>query len=112
MPLLSRLRVTTPQISYNITYTAFASLASKSDSLTLRDVFLKMLMCTRGITGDKALELQQCWKTPRAFFEALEGCGGKQEREAMLEARVGGKYGRKKIGKVVCGKVGETWGER
>ena len=70
-----------------------------------------MLMCTRGITGDKALEIQQCWKTPRAFFEALENCGGKKERETMLETRVGGKLGRKKIGKVVCGKVAEIWGE-
>lgn len=103
--------MTTPQTSYNITYTAFAALASKSDSLTLRDVFLKMLMCTRGITGDKALEIQRCWKTPRAFFEALERCEGKKEREAMLEARVGGKVGRKKVGKVVCGKVAEIWGE-
>ena len=32
-----------------ITYEAQASLASKSATLTLRDVWLKMLMCTRGI---------------------------------------------------------------
>lgn len=110
-PLLGHLGRTTPHISHNITYAAFASLASKSDSLTLRDVFLKMLMCTRGITGDKAIELQKCWKTPRAFIEALEGCGGKKEREEILDVRLGGRFGRKKIGKTICGKVADIWGE-
>lgn len=70
-----------------------------------------MLMCTRGVTGEKALELQKCWKTPRAFIEALEGCGGKREREEMLDARVEGKLGRKKIGKTICGKIADIWGE-
>ncbi|MCJ1463592.1 Crossover junction endonuclease mus81 [Pseudocyphellaria aurata] len=111
IPLLSHLGRTTPNISHNITYAAFASLASKSDSLTLRDVFLKMLMCTRGVTGEKALEVQKCWKTPREFIEALEGCGGKKEREVMLDARLGGKVGRKKIGKTISGKIAEIWGE-
>lgn len=70
-----------------------------------------MLMCTRGITGDKALELQKIWKTPRALFEALEACGGKKEREDMLNARLGRNLRRKKIGKTVCAKVAEIWGD-
>ena len=111
MPLLGHLSINTPHISHNITYAAFASLASKSDSLTLRDVFLKMLMCTRGMTGDKAIELQKCWKTPRVFIEALEGCAGKKEREELLDVRLGGKVGRKKIGKTICAKVADIWGE-
>lgn len=70
-----------------------------------------MLMCTRGVTGDKALEIQKHWTTPRAFVEALEGCGGSKGREALLENKLGGKVGRKKLGKVICAKVADIWGE-
>ena len=61
LPLLDHLRIDPAHKGreYNITFPAFASLASKSDTLTLRDVYLKMLMCTRGISGDKALAIQK-----------------------------------------------------
>lgn len=70
-----------------------------------------MLMRTRGITGDKALEIQKIWTTPRGFIEALEKCGDKKGRDEMLEVGLGGKMGRKKIGKAVAATVAEVWGE-
>ncbi|KAG7009579.1 crossover junction endonuclease [Physcia stellaris] len=76
LPFVTHLRATQPGTSYNVTYPAFKSLASKSDTTTLRDVYLKMLMCTRGLSGEKAIEVQKCWGTPRALIEALEGEGG------------------------------------
>lgn len=70
-----------------------------------------MLMCTRGITGDKALEIQKTWATPREFIEALEKCGDKKGRDELLEVELGGKMGRKKIGKAVAAKLAQVWGE-
>ena len=76
-----------------------------------------MLMCTRGITGDKALEIQKHWKTPREFIEALqrEGEGGGEEgrkrRAEMVWKVAGSLVGRRKIGKAVSAKVAEVWGE-
>ncbi|MCJ1386291.1 Crossover junction endonuclease mus81 [Xylographa soralifera] len=119
LPLLSSL-----PIPHNITYDSFASLVSKSDSLTVRDIFLKMLMCTRGITGDKAMEIQKHWQTPTAFVEALEGCGRGDDlgvvmnaearakrREELVWKVAGGFVGPRKIGKAVSAKVAEIWGE-
>lgn len=113
LPLLTHLRTHPLYLdkSYHITYPSFASLTSKSDTLTLRDVFLKMLMCTRGISGDKALAIQKYWGTPRAFIEAFEGCGSRKEREAMIETRLGGVVGRAKIKGVLGAKVAGVWGE-
>ncbi|CAF9923474.1 MAG: Crossover junction endonuclease mus81 [Alectoria fallacina] len=113
LPLLSHLRTHPSHVdkSYHITYPSFASLSSKSDTLTLRDVFLKMLMCTRGISGDKALAIQKHWGTPRAFIEAFEGCTAQKEREAMIETRLGGMVGRAKIKSVLGAKVAGFWGE-
>lgn len=113
LPLLSHLRThpSHSDKSYHITYPSFASLASKSDTLTLRDVFLKMLMCTRGISGDKALAIQKHWGTPRAFIEAFERCGSPKERETMIETKLGGLVGRAKIKGVLGAKVAGVWGE-
>ncbi|KAI9879377.1 MAG: Crossover junction endonuclease mus81 [Pleopsidium flavum] len=109
LPLLSHLRTTQPLTSYQITYSAFASLASKSETLTLRDIFLKMLMCTRGITGDKALEIQKHWKTPREFVEAFERCETERLRKELLLEKMGGLVGRKKVGKALSAKVADVW---
>lgn len=113
LPLLTHLRTHPSHVdkSYHITYPSFASLSSKSDTLTLRDVFLKMLMCTRGISGDKALAIQKHWGTPRAFIEAFEGCGSQKEREAVIETKLGGMVGRAKIKGVLGAKVAGVWGE-
>ena len=113
LPLLTHLRTHLSHMdkSYHITYPSFASLSSKSDTLTLRDVFLKMLMCTRGISGDKALAVQKYWATPRALIEAFEGCAGVKEREAMIETRLGGTIGRAKVKGVLGAKVAGVWGE-
>ena len=113
LPLLTHLRTHPSHIdrSYHITYPSFASLSSKSDTLTLRDVFLKMLMCTRGISGDKALAIQKHWSTPTAFLEAFERCGSRKEREAMIETRLGAMVGRAKIKGVLGAKVAGVWGE-
>ena len=113
LPLLSHLRTHPSHVdkSYHITYPSFALLSSKSDTLTLRDVFLKMLMCTRGISGDKALAIQKHWGTPRAFIDAFEACATQKEREAMIETRLGGTVGRAKIKGVLGAKVAGVWGE-
>ena len=71
-PLMQHLRKTQPNREYNITFDAFDALSSKSQNLTLKDIFLKMLMRTRGVTASKAIEIQKRWATPRAFLEAFE----------------------------------------
>ena len=113
LPLLSHLRTHPSHVdkSYHNTYPSFASLSSKSDTRTVRDIFLKMLMCTRGISGDKALAIQKNWGTPRAFIEAFEGCATQKEREAMIDCRLGGIVGRGKIKGVLGAKVTGVWGE-
>lgn len=114
LPLVTFLRTKEPGTDYHITYEAFASLASKSESLTLRDVFLKMLMCTKGVTGEKALEIQKRWKTPRAFIEAYERCGagedGKRKKVDMVSNAMAHFVGKKKISKPVSMKIAEVWG--
>jgi crossover junction endonuclease MUS81 len=76
--------------------------------MSLRDVFLKMLMCTRGVTGDKALEIQKKWKTPYAFVEAFEKLDG-SAKERMISDQLGNMIPRKKVTPVLSAKIAEVW---
>lgn len=114
LPLLTDLRVREPCSDYYISYPAFASLVSKSDMLTLRDLFLKMLMCTRGVTGEKAIEIERLWRTPCEFVEAFDRCGsgeeGRKKRRELVSNQLGNKVKSKQVGKALSMKIAEVWG--
>lgn len=114
LPLLNHLRAKEPASDYYISYPAFASLASKSEMLTLRDLYLKMLMCTRGVTGEKAIQIQKIWNTPYDFVRAFENCGsaedGKKRKREMVFTQLGNKVKSKQIGKALSAKIAEAWG--
>jgi crossover junction endonuclease MUS81 len=119
LPLIAHLAKTQPTTDYHITYDAFASISSKSGSLTLRDVYIRMLMCTRGLTGEKAVEMQKRWETPKALITALQevegraggGEPGKKWKAEMVVNEMGALVARKKIQKAVSAKIAEVWGE-
>ncbi|KAL8867602.1 MAG: hypothetical protein Q9174_005556, partial [Haloplaca sp. 1 TL-2023] len=110
LPLLTHLSSTQPKTPHHITYASFSSLSSKTGTRTLRDVFLQMLMTTRGLTADKAIAIQNIWTTPRAFVEAYKSCATDKEREGMVERRLLGEQGRGKVGKQLSKILGEVWG--
>ncbi|KAI0199136.1 crossover junction endonuclease MUS81 [Astrocystis sublimbata] len=115
LPLLEHLREKEPTMGHYISYPAFASMASKSDMMTLRDVYLKMLMCTKQVTGEKALEIQKRWKTPYDFVKAYEklaaGEEGKRWKQDMVFAQMGNMVGRKKIARTLSRKIAEVWSD-
>lgn len=110
LTILDNLRSQDPSMTYGVSFVTFSALTSKSDILTLRDVFLKMLMCIRGVTGEKALEIQQIWPTPRHLIEAYMALEPK-ERETMIATRMADVVGRKKVTKELSKRIAEIWGE-
>ncbi|KAK8095494.1 hypothetical protein PG999_013516 [Apiospora kogelbergensis] len=116
LPLLEHLREKEPGMDHYVSYPAFASLVSKSDTMTLRDVYLKMLMCTRGVTGEKAIEIQKRWKTPHEFVKAFEKCGGtgdvgKKRRQQLVAGEMGNLFRQKKIAGALSQKIAGVWGD-
>ncbi|KAH8695500.1 putative DNA repair protein Mus81 [Talaromyces proteolyticus] len=122
LTIIRKLRAEDPceNTTYGVTFSSFCALTSKSDILTLRDLFLKMLMCTRGISGDKALEIQRHWHTPREFIEALEtaereatirGDNAMKAMEKMITDKMGSLIPKRKVAGVLAKKVAEIWGE-
>lgn len=115
LPLLQHLRESNPSEGHYITYPAFASLASKSETMTLGGLHLKMLMTTKGVTGERALEIQKIWKTPYDLVKAYEACGstdaGKKRKRELVSSQMANLVGRKKITKALSQKIAEVWGD-
>lgn len=99
--------------TYSLTYSTFATLSSKTDNLTLRDVFLKMLLCTKGLSAEKALAVQRIWNTPRALIEALETCETEKQRDGLLAREMDRVVvvGRARVKGALSQKVARIWGE-
>lgn len=115
LPLVKHLREKDPSTNHYVSYDAFKSLASKSEMMTLRDVYLKFLMCARGVTGEKALAIQKKWNTPREFIEAFEDLGsdeaGKKRKFDMVFNELGNQPGGKKMTKALSQKIATIWAD-
>lgn len=98
-----------PEKQFNINYPTFSTLVSKSANLNLRDVYLKMLMCVRGISLEKALQIQKIYPTPIELVEAYERCASEDEMKEMIMKQFANAPGRKKVGPAISAKVAEVW---
>lgn len=107
--VMDHARKTSPGTLYGMTFSVFAAMCDKSESMTLRDVYLRMLMCTRGVTGEKAVEIQKIWPTPRAFLEAYHGTSDVARRDNMVSDRLGQAIPRKKVARTLSAKIAEVW---
>jgi len=107
--LRQHLKTAYPDKEFYLSYDTFSSLVNKSGSTTLRDLFLKMLMCVRGISAEKALEIQRSFATPAALVEAFVKCHDDKERDEMVLKACQDAIGRRNIGGVVSKKVKEVW---
>lgn len=107
--VMDHARKTSPGTVYGMTFSVFAAMCDKSESMTLRDVYLRMLMCTRGVTGEKAVEIQKIWPTPRAFLDAYHGTSDAARRDNMISDRLGQAIPRKKVAKTLSAKIAEVW---
>lgn len=110
LDLLDGLRAKDPSVTYGVSFSTFSALTSKSDVLSLRDIFLKMLMCIRGLTGERAMEIQRLWPTPRHLLEAYMALDPSQ-RETLMSDKLHSVVRRKAFSKVLSKKIAEIWGE-
>jgi crossover junction endonuclease MUS81 len=97
-----------PGVYHCIHYQDFAAIVSKSASLTVGDLFLKMLMTIKGISAEKAMEIQKHFPTMIDLVRTLESVEDESEGK-MIVANQCSKYGRRKIGNVLSGKVYEVF---
>jgi crossover junction endonuclease MUS81 len=66
-----------------------------------------MLMSIKGISADKAIEIQKHFPTMIELVRSLEGMS--EEEGKLIFAKRCSKYGRGKIGNVLSGKIYEVF---
>lgn len=109
LSMMEGLRKSNPRSTVGITLPAFEALCDKNQAMTLRDVYLKILLCIRGVTADQAIEIQKLWPTPIALIEAYERCPTPQARDNMISDRLSNAIPRKKVAKGLSAKIAAVW---
>ncbi|RVD80394.1 uncharacterized protein DFL_008291 [Arthrobotrys flagrans] len=111
--LKKHLKEKEPHRDYFLSYSTLAAMVSKSKTSTIRDVFLKMLMSTKGVSGEKALEILRHFKTPRELLEKYERSSEIVGRPMMMGVvDVATCVDRKKIKRALSEKIWEVWGKK
>jgi crossover junction endonuclease MUS81 len=93
-------------IPHLVTYSSYCKLNSKSKNITLRDLFITMLMTTRGITAQKALDITRFYSTPSKLLEAYNALDYDEHRKLMIDHVL---EPNNRIGAMTSTRLWEAW---
>lgn len=88
----------------------FQDLLNKSDLVTVKDLFIKMLMTIKGVSLEKLVMIQRKFPTPKSLITAYAGCDSLKAKELLLLTSSSNELGSKKIGPALSKKIYENWG--
>ncbi|EEB06018.1 Holliday junction resolvase subunit Mus81 [Schizosaccharomyces japonicus yFS275] len=106
--LHERMQIHTLGQRHHLSYHSFASVMSKTSTMTVGDVFLRMLMTIRGVSPEKAMQIQQLYPTMISLVEAYERLKSHSEREALLSTQCKS-FGRRSIGFALSQKIAKIF---
>ncbi|GMF82109.1 unnamed protein product [[Candida] boidinii] len=69
-----------------------------------------MLMTVKGVSVDKAVAIQQRFKTPKCLMDGYEKCSSEQEKRSLISAALKEEVGNRKVGPALSNKIYEVWG--
>ena len=94
-----------------ITYSIYSGLNSKTDTLTLKDLYLRMLMTIRGVSAEKASSLMKIYPTPNQLLQAYKFMS-EEEAKGLAKEMTKDNIGRRRWGQSLSEKLWEVWGKR
>lgn len=94
-----------------IDFDSFQTGLSKSGMLTIREVYIKMLMSIKGVSVEKAMAIQAQWPTPIALYEAYEALTSEQLKESMIHVALKSGPLRQRVGRALSKTIYEVWGK-
>lgn len=106
----ARNRLTTSTIGIN--YDHFKNALTKSGLITIRDLFIKMLMTIRGVTWERAVTIQRLYPTPYDLWQAYDNLTSEEDRKELLSKATASYISKKKCSKNLSEKVYEIWGQQ
>ncbi len=94
-----------------VDFDTFQTALAKSGMLTVRDIYIRMLMTIKGVTIDKAMCIQSVWPTPKLLIDDYRRLAHEESRKAMISDRLGNSITRKKVTRQLSEKIYEVWGK-
>lgn len=97
------------------TFATYQAVLSKTTMMTVKELFILMLMLVRGVTYEKATLIQSHFKTPKGlieFYISEESGQLETEKSMILVDLFGNQFGGRKITKAVLVAIYEAWGKK
>lgn len=94
-----------------IDWDTFETAMSKSGSLTVKDVFIKMLMTIRGVTFERATLIQRFYATPLLLVQKYASITLAEDKALLFAELTANEIATRKISKQVSTRIYETWGK-
>ncbi|KAJ2455550.1 Crossover junction endonuclease mus81 [Coemansia sp. RSA 2336] len=101
--LKKSLQLQFPHLRLAMTFDAYDVVSNKSASLSVGDIYLRMLMTLRGVSADKALTIGSRYPTVKRLVDGLQSDGAK----AIAEMNIDGTC--RKIGPALAKKLERFW---
>ena len=67
-------------------------------------------MTVKGVSVDKAVAIQQRFKTPKFLIDRYESCSSEQEKKNLILVALKEEVGNRKVGPALSNKIYEVWG--
>ncbi|KAI5962934.1 MUS81 [Candida pseudojiufengensis] len=94
-------------------FTNFQEMMGKTSQMTVKEMFVMMLMTIKGCSLEKAIVIQNKFQTPKKLLEYYHSqnasCPADTKKNLMFD-EFKNQVGNKKIGKVLSEKIYEVWG--
>lgn len=92
-------------------YNTFSEIMGKTSMLRVKDVFVKFLMTTKGVSLEKASTIQSHYKTPRNLILAFNRCHERDPKECatLIQKELDGEVGIRRVGAALSGKLATVW---
>ncbi|KAI9467928.1 Crossover junction endonuclease mus81 [Coemansia sp. RSA 989] len=101
--LKKSLQLQFPHLSLAMTFDAYDVVSNKSASLSVGEIYLRMLMALRGVSADKALSIGSRYSTVKQLVDGLESDGAKSIGEMNINGTC------RKIGPALAKKLERFW---
>ena len=94
-------------------FSSFQNMLGKTSQMTVKELFILMLMTIKGCSLEKAVVIQSRFPTPKnliEFYHVQHAQASVDSKKVLLSDEFKHQVGNKKIGKVLLEKVYDVWG--
>ncbi|KAI3407109.2 MUS81 [Candida oxycetoniae] len=94
-------------------FSSFQDMMGKTTQMTVKELFVLMLMTIKGCSLEKAIVIQNRFPTPKKlieYYQIQHGHASVECKKKLLAEEFKSQVGNKKVGKVLSEKVYDIWG--